>query len=216
MSRRARAAATVAALAVALGACGPLASTGGDAGDGGAGAETERLDAFANRLVYARYGPADGAPAPTGGPLDAATFVAYMADHHREAIAASGELATRTADPELAAFAERVVRVQSAQLDELDRARTRLALAAAPSGYEPMICRVTTIRADELDDAFLRTMIEHHRQAVSLYSRLASSLDLDDEVGRLARRIAVGQQGEILLMDAWRARAAERAATPAG
>ncbi|NXY96524.1 DUF305 domain-containing protein [Streptomyces sp. BR123] len=66
------------------------------------------------------------------------------------------------------------------------------------------------------DRAYVRGMVEHHRQALDM-TALAPTRARADGVKRLAERIAAAQQPEIAVMQAWLARhPAPAAATTAG
>ncbi|MFJ8163787.1 DUF305 domain-containing protein [Streptomyces sp. NPDC096136] len=65
------------------------------------------------------------------------------------------------------------------------------------------------------DRAYVRRMIEHHRQALAM-SALAPDRASADGVKRLAERIAAAQGPEIGAMEKWRARYPEPAGAPGG
>lgn len=127
-----------------------------------------------------------------------------MVAHHEEAIEAAGELA-RSRRPEMRAFGERIVRSQSAQVEQMRDWLVRW-YPRRPLGtdYEPMMRDLSGLSGDDLDRAFLRDMVPHHMAAVMMSQQLlVRDLARHDEVERLAASIRDEQHAEIVTMTRW-------------
>lgn len=190
-----RAAVTVVAAAALACACSA-------AGDRNGAGDRDAAIAANRRSVWNRY----ALPSVNGAhhrPADEAQALVEMIAHHDDAVGAASEYAAVTDCPELADFAARIVRVQGEQvatmqswLDEWYPASDRT------SSWQPMFAAA----ALRDDDAFLSTMIDHHRHAVEMYAGwVADGIVEHDELGQLASRIAHGQEGEIATMQQLRA-----------
>lgn len=131
------------------------------------------------------------------------TYLAEMVAHHREAVAAAGELA-RSDRPQMRAFGESIVATQSAQIEQM---REWLADwypdSLAPADYRPMMRDLSGLSGDRLDRAFLEDMIGHHMMAVMMSQRLLWQGTDHREVARLARSIRDDQHAEIVQMQRW-------------
>lgn len=66
-----------------------------------------------------------------------ALFLALMADHHRGGAAMAQAAAESASDPWVRDLAERMARNQAIEINEMDAARERVGLTAAPDGYTP-------------------------------------------------------------------------------
>lgn len=150
----------------------------------------------AERMVWDRYGAkvelADGA-------LSEAQALADMIAHHRDAIDGSQAVLATTTSPAVAEFARRVVRVQSAQLAQMDAWLAEWYPGLEPTaGWAPMFADPATTATD---DAYLATMVSHHEHAITMYAGwVAAGVVEHDDLGLLAARIAQGQEGEIAFM----------------
>ncbi len=130
-------------------------------------------------------------------------FLVAMTAHHREAVAAAGELA-RSERPQMRALGKSIVKSQSAQIEQMtswladwypDRS-TR-------SDYRPMMRDLSDLSGDRLDETFLQDMIGHHMLAVMMSQhRLWQGVEHED-VARLARSIRDDQHAEIIQMQRW-------------
>lgn len=161
--------------------------------------QTSRSDrvALAERRMWDRYGSLDSSAVET---TSEAAAIADMIAHHTDAIdGALTLLANNGIDPDVRAFAERIVRVQRDQVATmqawLDGWYPDVEIV---SHWSPMFADPATT-ADE--QAFLSTMIEHHEHAIVMYAGwVTAGLVTHDELGVLAARIARGQEGEIATM----------------
>lgn len=164
-------------------------------------------------LALASDGPDRGPLARTsmmGGPgsttmraaTSEATWLREMVAHHREAIAAAGELA-RSDRPAMRAFGRRIVAHQSAQVEEMEAwLRDWYPDEATDDpAYEPMMRDLSGLDGDRLDRAFLRDMVGHHMAAVMMAQQLLVRGTAEhDAVTDLARTIRHDQAREIAWM----------------
>lgn len=132
-------------------------------------------------------------------------YLANMIPHHEEAIVAARALLQGTERPELKAFAQSIIDVQSAELAQM---RSWLATwypgKDATVAYEPMMRDLARLSGDELDRAFLEDMIPHHMAAVMMSQQLLSQdLAEHDAVVPFAEGIRDAQHAEILQMATW-------------
>lgn len=146
-----------------------------------------------------------GMAGPMGGvrTTDEAAWLSEMVAHHREAVAAAGEL-SRSEVPAMRAFGRRIVADQSAQVRLMEGWLERW-YAGEPREltYEPMMRDLTDLTGEELDQAFLEDMIGHHMAAVMMAQQLlVRGLAEHDEVADLARTIRTDQMREIRWMRA--------------
>lgn len=203
LPRRIRLAAALAA-AVAAGAAGCTVPSGVD--------PTESLitpappDGSSSRSDGGRDGQAAGLDsAPTAADVD---YIRAMIAHHEQAVELAGLAPARVGDAELAAIAERIVLVQSAEATQLrtwlERRNSRDLEGDAhehPAGMTGEISRSTLDRAAELEGAafdrlFVDAMVPHHRGAIGMSEARLTETG-DPAVARWARAIATAQSLEI-------------------
>jgi uncharacterized protein (DUF305 family) len=132
-------------------------------------------------------------------------YFAHMIPHHEEGIAAATELGRGTSRPEMRAFAQSIVRTQSAEVEQM-----KLWLAEWYQGrdthvnYEPMMRDLRGLSGDAVDQAFLVDMVPHHMMAVMMSQQmLAAGLAHNQDVARFAATIRDTQRQEIHMMRAW-------------
>jgi len=135
---------------------------------------------------------------------DEADYLSRMVAHHREAVAAAGQL-TRSDRPQMRAFGADIIRTQSAQIEQMNAWLDRwYPEEPADPDYQPMMRDLADLSGNALDRAFLRDMTVHHMAAVMMSQQLlAHGLATHDEVAELARTIRDQQHTEILRMQQW-------------
>lgn len=178
---------SAAAAAVVLASCGVSPSSGH---------AEER--AWADRIAWARYAraaPDEGAAASLDEQAEA---VQAMIDHHQDAIDGTRLFLNLGADdPIVARFAERLIRVQTAEVEQME-AWLAAHPDADPGDDEHWLAICSTGAATRSDVGFLNNMIVHHLGAVGMYETfIARDVIVDDDIGRLMRRISLAQIGEI-------------------
>lgn len=132
-----------------------------------------------------------------------AGWLREMVAHHREAIAAAGEL-VRSQRPVMRAFGHRIVADQSAQVQEMEAWLTEWYPEEPDEdpSYEPMMRDLTDLSGDRLDRTFLQDMVGHHMAAVMMSQQLlVHGTAAHDAVADLARTIRDDQSREIGWMD---------------
>ena len=135
---------------------------------------------------------------------DEADYLSRMVAHHREAVAAAGQL-TRSDRPQMRAFGADIVKTQSAQIDQMSAWLDQwYPQEPADRDYQPMMRDLADLSGAALDRAFLRDMTVHHMAAVMMSQQLlAHGLATHSEVAELARTIRDQQHTEILRMQRW-------------
>ena len=130
-------------------------------------------------------------------------YLVEMIAHHREAVAAAGELA-RSDRPEMRAFGESIVVTQTAQIEQMTSWLAEwYPDVSTATDYQPMMRDLTGLSGDRLDRAFLQDMIRHHMAAVMMSQHLLWRGTAHDDVARLARTIRDDQHAEIIQMQRW-------------
>ena len=132
-------------------------------------------------------------------------YLSQMIPHHEEAIATARILLQRSDRPEMKQFARDIIRVQSAEIQQMqtwlkqwypNQRNTRT--------YTPMMRALGQLRGNDLDRAFLQDMIMHHMGAVMMSHQLLNrGLVQHDPVRPFAQKIADTQRAEIQQMRIW-------------
>jgi uncharacterized protein (DUF305 family) len=132
-------------------------------------------------------------------------FLVEMIPHHQEAVDTAGEVAERSERPELRAFTREMARVQSEEIEMMERWLQEWypQRDTAPS-YRPMMRPTAGLSSDRADRVFLEDMIMHHRMAIMMAFQLLRG-DYTDrtEVERFAEDIIENQNREIEQMEIW-------------
>lgn len=143
-------------------------------------------------------------------------FAQDMKTHHAQAVEMSAVLHRRTADPDLAFLALDILTTQQGQIGImsgwLDLWGATQTTTGAPmswmDGHEggmpgmatrEQIAALSSLPVAQLEEQYLRLMIEHHRGAVPMAAYAAEHADRP-ELAQLARGMERGQASEIALM----------------
>ena len=143
-------------------------------------------------------------------------FAQDMKVHHAQAVEMSAVLHRRTADPDLAFLALDILTTQQGQIGIMSGwlelwGATQTTTAPSMSwmdGHEgdmpgmatrDQIAAMSTMPVAQLEEQYLRLMIEHHRGAVPMAAYAAEHADRA-ELAQLARGMERGQASEIALM----------------
>lgn len=130
-------------------------------------------------------------------------YLAEMIAHHREAIAAAGNL-TRSDRAEMRSLGESIIASQSAQIQQMqDWLQEWYPEQPTDVAYQPMMRNLSELSGDRLDRAFLQDMIGHHMAAVMMSQNLLWRGVEHDQVAELARSIRDDQHAEIVQMQRW-------------
>ena len=125
-----------------------------------------------------------------------------MVLHHQEAIDSAQELA-RSDRPAMRRFGRAIVRDQSAQVEQMESWLDEWYDGGAEATYEPMMRDLSDLEGDELDQAFLEDMVDHHHMAVMMSMQVLMDGLEHPEVRALARDIRTAQVAEIQMMADW-------------
>lgn len=157
------------------------------------------------------------APGPVD--VDDAVSIGFLQDmkvHHAQAVQMSEVLHRRSSDPELTYLAFDIMTTQQGQigimtgwLDLWGERQSSTGPVMAWMGHEgPMpgmatdeqIAALGTMPVAEMEQEFLRLMLDHHRGALGMAEAAADHADSPD-VAALARGMHTGQSAEIGLME---------------
>lgn len=132
-------------------------------------------------------------------------YLTQMIPHHQEAIDTARQVLARSDRPEMKRFAQEIIRVQSAEIEQMRRwlnewYRGRNFRVT----YTPMMRDLNSLRGNALDQAFLEDMIMHHMGAVMMSQMLLNrNLVQHPPVRPFAQQIASSQRQEMVQMRSW-------------
>lgn len=134
-----------------------------------------------------------------------ADFLQKMIPHHQEAVETAQLLAAGTNRPEMKKFAADIIRVQTAEIEQMQSWLQKwYPNEPVNKNYHPMMRELKTLKGDALDQAFLEDMKMHHMGAIMMSrSLLINNLAKHPEVRTLANQIQVTQRAEIQQMQGW-------------
>ncbi|AFY62341.1 DUF305 domain-containing protein [Synechococcus sp. PCC 6312] len=132
-------------------------------------------------------------------------YIAEMIPHHQEAVETATLIFNRSPRPEMRAFAQAIIDVQSAEILQLQAwLKDGYPQAKPEVNYVPMMRDLTRLQGDALDQTFLEDMIMHHHGAVMMSEQLLNKgLVKHQPVGAFARSVITTQSIEINQMQAW-------------
>ncbi|WOD37135.1 DUF305 domain-containing protein [Nodosilinea sp. E11] len=132
-------------------------------------------------------------------------FLSLMIPHHEEAIATAQRVLEYSDRPEMRAFAQDIIEVQTAEIEQMEAWLDAWYPGQETSQtYSPMMRDLSQLEGNDLDQAFLEDMIMHHMGAVMMSQRLVNhGLVEHSEVQPFAQNIANTQRQEIWQMQAW-------------
>ena len=125
---------------------------------------------------------------------DDESFLKAMIPHHEEAIESSKQILKTTTNPELKAFAERVVLDQTPetyQMIEILNSRYQ-----PDSSYMAMMGDLSK-GGTEADQIYIKGMIIHHQSAVDMANKILT-ITKDDKIKVLASGISTSQSVQII------------------
>lgn len=150
--------------------------------------------------MHVSRGHADHASSVT----DERSFLEQMIPHHQEAVETSAYVLTRTSNADLEGFLEGVITAQTEEIT-LMRGwyRSWYGREYVDDGsYAPMMGDLTRVSGNELDQAYIQGMIEHHRGAVQMAERVLA-LSTKNEIRTMAEAIIRVQNAEIQQLQGW-------------
>lgn len=154
--------------------------------------------AVAERTVWDRYGEQSTMAGMEHPVASEAQAIADMIAHHLDAIDGSQRIVETTRSTQVREFAQRVIRVQTEQVDQMRQWLAAWFDVVPTSDWSPMFADPATTATDQV---YLEVMIAHHEHAIAMYSGwVTAGVVHHDQLGLLAARIAQGQEGEIAFM----------------
>lgn len=132
-------------------------------------------------------------------------YLSEMIPHHQEAIDTAQIILDRSDRPEMKAFAKEIIRVQSAEIKQMQSwLKAWYPKQNSTVKYHTMMRDLAQLKGDALDQTFLQDMIMHHMSAVHMSRMLLGrNLVQHDPVRPFATQIASSQMQEIHQMQAW-------------
>ncbi|WP_448573240.1 DUF305 domain-containing protein [Trichothermofontia sp.] len=132
-------------------------------------------------------------------------YLAQMIPHHQEAIDTAQIILTRSNRPEMKQFAQTIIEVQSAEIEQMKAWLNEWYPGQDRSvNYVPMMRDLSQLQGDALDQTFLQDMIGHHMGAVMMSQMLLNhNLVQHPPVQPFAQNIATSQRQEIHQMQTW-------------
>lgn len=140
-------------------------------------------------------------------------FLDTMIAHHQGAVDMALLVNTRSARPEMKAFAQKIADEQRKEIVQMQAMRTKWFADAKPAinmdfpgmsaGMHGMdMTKLNALKANEFDAEFIRQMIPHHEGAVEMAKALKSE-DNYAELKTLADKMIADQTAEIAQMNKW-------------
>jgi uncharacterized protein (DUF305 family) len=132
-------------------------------------------------------------------------FLSLMIAHHQEAITTAQRVLQYSERPEMKAFAQNIIEVQSAEIEQMQAWLDQWYPGQESNlAYTPMMRDLSQLEGDDLDQAFLEDMIMHHMGAVIMSQRLVNHGWVEHKsVQPFAQNIANTQRQEIWQMRDW-------------
>lgn len=115
-------------------------------------------------------------------------FLAMMIPHHEEAIKSSETIVAKSSNTELKEFAQKVIDAQTTEVESMKGWATTWFQGVDTEDYESMMPELSMLSGDELDQAYIEGMIDHHQEAVDFaqdikkYSNRKEILELADSI----------------------------------
>jgi uncharacterized protein (DUF305 family) len=123
-------------------------------------------------------------------------FIAEMIPHHQEALDSS-LLMLESQNTQVKSLAESIIFAQEQEIGMMQEwMRQWYANSNYESKYQNMMPDLTSLEGDDKDEAYLRSMIDHHEGAIMM-AKQAQELELRSEVYELTEAIISTQEDEI-------------------
>lgn len=163
--------------------------------------------------VVSSCGASSPAPDAQGGKHNAAdvTFAQKMIPHHQQALDMAAMVPSRAANEQLVVIAKHIALDQQAQIDTLQQLLQQWGERGAPDQMNGMamdgmvdpatMAKLPTLKGEEFDDLWLRSMIRHHQGAVAMAEPEIAQGENPAAV-KMAKLIVEWQQFEIGQMHA--------------
>lgn len=131
-------------------------------------------------------------------------FLSSMIPHHQEAIDTANIILEKSTNEELKALAQDIVDGQTAEIAQMETWGKEWFGEdfAASEDYEVMMPDLSTLEGEELDQAFIEGMIEHHQMALMMAQQV-KMVNEHEELLEMADAIIEAQSAEIKTMKTW-------------
>jgi uncharacterized protein (DUF305 family) len=135
---------------------------------------------------------------------DDQSFIENMIPHHQEAIDSSNQILGSTIDLELKTFAQSVISAQTKEISEMKTwYKTWFNKDYTPSSnYQAMMGGMKDKTGTELDQAYVRSMIMHHKGAIQMATKI-QTITKRPELLKLADDIVTTQTRERAILMNW-------------
>lgn len=146
-------------------------------------------------------------------------FLEAMVPHHESAVAMAMLAKRRAEHPRVSELGEAIIYAQEKEIAQMkdvhkrlfgqpllanEDAHSQLGLSAEQAGMMHGMEAASTLKEEKpFDRAFIDEMVPHHQGAIRM-ARAVLAKSEDEEIQRLAKRIASSQSGEIRAMNRWR------------
>lgn len=133
---------------------------------------------------------------------DDQTFIEQMIPHHQEAVSTSEIVIAKTSDPELKKFAQKIISDQTSEINQMKTWYKAWFNKDYSGTSTNMMGDLTKLSVAELDKAYVYGMIEHHKSAVDMASKI-KTITQKQEIKTLASSIILSQSAEINTLQGW-------------
>lgn len=131
-------------------------------------------------------------------------FLEMMIPHHQEAIDTAQVILEKSENAELIELAEGIVEAQTMEISQMQNWGEEWYGEGfeQSEAYTPMMPNLNSLEGEELDQAFIAGMVEHHQGAIEMAEQVKMVTDRP-EVLELADAIIEAQSQEIQLLESW-------------
>jgi len=130
-------------------------------------------------------------------------FIEQMIPHHQEAIDTSKIIINRSENTELKAFANNIIKVQTAEIEMMDLwSNEWFGQSTKKVPYQAMMSDLLSLEGENLDNTYIEGMIKHHQGAIQMAEKIQTSTTRL-ELKNLAKEIVKTQSEEIQLLQNW-------------
>lgn len=131
-------------------------------------------------------------------------FLLFMIPHHEEAVETSKFVLVQTKDLELRNFAQKVVEVQTTEIEQMKASYKTLfgEEYKADGKYEPMMSDLRSLSGLALEKSYVIGMTGHHEGAIAAAGKIAELGDTST-LSPLAKGIVEAQTSEVAVLNRW-------------
>lgn len=131
-------------------------------------------------------------------------FLSEMIPHHQEAITTANIILEKSTNEELKALAQNIVDGQTAEIAQMETWGSEWFGEdfKANDDYNEMMPDLSALEGEELDQAFIEGMIEHHQMALMMAQQVKMVTERH-ELLDMAEAIIEAQSAEIKTMKTW-------------